>query len=109
MYQRILSTMLQKHNLTHFSINYIDDILVFSRSYEEHIVHLRKVFTAILAEGFKLNLKKYSLASRSVQYLGHVISAEGVSPMSDNLISIRDFPTPNSRKNIRQLLGKINF
>lgn len=108
-YQRILSTVLRKHNLTDFSINYIDDILVFSRSFEEHMVHLQKVFDAILAEGFKFNLKKCSLASCSVQYLGHIIDSEGIRPISDNVISIRDFPTPSTRKNIRQLLGKINF
>lgn len=108
-FQRILSGIIRKNKLGDFCTNYIDDILIFSRTFEEHLKHLEALVEAILKEGFRLKFVKCSFATHSVQYLGHVIERNSVRPLNDNLISIRDFPTPRSRKNIRQFLGKINF
>ncbi len=108
-YQRILSGVLRKHSLTSFCVNYIDDILVFSRSFEEHLDHLKSIFKAICSEGFKFKLAKCSFASPSVRYLGHILDANGIRPLMDNIISIKNFPVPTSKKNVRQFLGKANF
>lgn len=108
-FQRILSNILRKHNLKGFSDNYIDDILIFSKSFEKHIEHIEEVIKAILSEGFRLKFKKCSFAVESVKYLGHIIGNNTVRPIKDNLISIQNFPTPRTQKNIRQFLGKINF
>lgn len=108
-FQRILSNILRKHNLTGYSVNYIDDILIYSTSFQEHITHIRNVLDAIIKEGFRLKFKKCTFASDSVRYLGHVIQNNSVRPLKDNLISIKNFPTPKNQKNIRQFLGKINF
>lgn len=108
-FQRILSNILRKHNLRDFSENYIDDILIFSESFEEHIEHIEKVIKAIANEGFRLKFKKCTFAAESVKYLGHIIEHNTVKPVKDNLISIQNFPTPKTQKNIRQFLGKINF
>ncbi|CAB3259990.1 unnamed protein product [Arctia plantaginis] len=108
-FQRILSNILRKHNLTGYSVNYIDDILIYSSTFEEHIRHIRNVLEAIIKEGFRLKFQKCTFASDSVEYLGHIIQNNSVRPLKDNLISIRNFPTPKTQKNIRQFLGKINF
>lgn len=108
-FQRILSNILRKHRLTDFTVNYIDDILVFSNSYTEHINHLTQLLEAIKKEGFRLKFTKCTFASSSVKYLGHVIQNNTVRPVTDNLVSIREFPIPKTQKNIRQFLGKINF
>ncbi|CAK1578777.1 unnamed protein product [Parnassius mnemosyne] len=108
-FQRILSNILRKHQLTDFTVNYIDDILVFSKSYNEHINHLSQLLEAIKQEGFRLKFTKCTFASNSVKYLGHIIENNTVRPVRDNLISIREFPTPKTLKNVRQFLGKINF
>lgn len=108
-FQRILSNILRKYKLTAFTVNYIDDILVFSKSYTEHIYHLSQLLEALKQEGFRLKFKKCTFASDSVKYLGHIIQNNTVRPVRDNLISIRDFPRPKTQKNIRQFLGKINF
>ena len=44
-----------------------------------------------------------------VKYLGHIIQNNSIRPLKDNLVSIRNFPTPKTQKNVRQFLGKINF
>lgn len=108
-FQRILSSILRKYNLTSFTVNYIDDILVFSRNFEEHVNHLEQLLEAIQLEGFRLKFTKCNFASDTVKYLGHIIQNNTVKPIKDNLISIKDFPTPKTQKNVRQFLGKINF
>ena len=108
-FQRILSNILRKHGLKEFAVNYIDDILIYSTSFQEHIKHVKQVLEAIIKEGFRLKFKKCTFASDSVKYLGHVIQKNSVRPLKDNLTSIRNFPTPKTQKNIRQFLGKINF
>lgn len=108
-FQALLSRILRKHNLASYSINYLDDILVFSDSFEEHIAHLCTILNALFEEGFRLNFEKCRFAAPSVSYLGHIISTDSVKPMQENLKAIDAFPTPKSRKSIRQFLGKVNF
>lgn len=108
-FQRILSSIIRKHKLSDFTVNYIDDILIFSKSFVEHINHLTQLLEAIKKEGFRLKFSKCTFALDSVTYLGHIIKNNSVSPIKDNLISIRNFPVPRTQKHVRQFLGKINF
>lgn len=108
-FQRILSNILRKYKLTDFAVNYIDDILIFSSSFEDHIKHLSKLLEAIKTEGFRLKFTKCTFASDSVKYLGHIIQNNSIKPVKDNLVSIKEFPVPKTQKNVRQFLGKINF
>jgi len=108
-FQRIMCNIIRKHKLADFTISYIDDILIFSKSFEDHIKHLTQLFQAIKIEGFRLKFSKCSFAENSVKYLGHIIQNNSVRPLKDNLISIKNFPTPKTQKNVRQFLGKINF
>lgn len=108
-FQRILGNIMRKHGLTGFAVNFIDDILIFSKTFEEHIIHIKKLLDAIREEGFRLKLTKCKFAHDSVKYLGHILQKNTITPLNDNLISIKNFPTPQNRKQIRQFLGKINF
>ena len=108
-FQRILSNILRKHKLSNFCVNYIDDILIFSKNLEEHLLHIKLVMEALKLNGFKLNFKKCSFATHSVKYLGHVIENGKICPINDNLIAIKNFRRPTTRKMVRQILGKINF
>jgi hypothetical protein len=87
-FQRILSTIIRKHKLSDFTVNYIDDILIFSRTFAEHIDHLSLLLEAILKEGFRLKFSKCNFAQDSVKYLGHIIKNDTISPLKDNLIAI---------------------
>lgn len=108
-FQRIICNIIRKHKLADFTISYIDDILIFSKSFEDHIKHLTQLFHAIKIEGFRLKFSKCSFAENSVKYLGHILQNNSVRPLKDNLIAIKNFPTPKTQKNVRQFLGKINF
>jgi hypothetical protein len=108
-FQRILANIIRRNNLDTFSVNYIDDILIFSTSWEEHISHLTKFMDAMRKEGFKLKLTKCRFASKSVKYLGHLIEENKVSPSNDNLIAIRNLKAPTDKSGVRSILGSINF
>uniref|UniRef100_T1HT13 RNA-directed DNA polymerase n=1 Tax=Rhodnius prolixus TaxID=13249 RepID=T1HT13_RHOPR len=84
----------------------IEDIIVKTRNCK---CHIKKILQAIKLEGFRLKLSKCNFAQSSVKYLGHIIGCNSVSPHQDNIRSIKDFPRPRNKKNIRQFLGKINF
>lgn len=108
-FQRILSNIIRKYKLTNFVVNFIDEILIFSENFSEHILHLAKLLEAIENEGFKLKFSKSSFAKNSAKYLGHIIQNNTVRPLKDYLIAVENFPRPQTRKNIRQFLGKLNF
>lgn len=64
---------------------------------------------AIQSEGWKLKMEKCNFANNETKYVGFKISENEISPMRDNLVAIKNFPTPSSVKNVRQFLGKVNF
>lgn len=97
-FQRILSGIIRRRNLSAFCRNYLNDILVFSRSFKEHICHLETVITAIHEEGLRLKFVKCTFAVLSIQYLGHILRSDSVKPLSDNLVPINNFPTLKNPK-----------
>ena len=108
-FQRILSSVLKRYRLTAFARNYIDDILVFSRTLEEHLRHLELVIKALSKEMFKLKFNKCKFAQLSVDYLGHTLSHNSVRPLIDRVEAIQNFPRPSNATAVRQFLGKLNY
>lgn len=108
-FQRILAGILRRRKLSDFCVNYLDDILVFSNSFEEHVRHLTLLINAIYEEGFRLSFKKCTFAVQTINYLGHVLGSNFVKPLHDNLVAINAFPIPQTRRHVRQFLGKLNF
>lgn len=108
-FQRILSNIIRRNGLDEFCINYIDDILIFSQTWEDHLNHIDKFLQVTNAEGFKLKLVKCLFAAKSVKYLGHTISKNRVSPAQGNLVSIQNLQRPSDKTGVRSVLGSINF
>ena len=108
-FQRIIQNILKKHNLFRFARNYLDDILIFTRSYQEHLVHIELVLKAFIKENIKLKLSKCQFAQSSVKYLGHNIAKNKYSPINDNLISLKNIPKPKCLKDLEKFLGKVCY
>ena len=108
-FQRILSNIIRKYKLSDFTVNFIDDILIFSKTFEEHIQHISRLLEALQKEGFRLKFSKCTFAQNHAKYLGHIIENNTVRPLKDYLTAVKNFPAPETKKNIRQFLGKVNF
>jgi len=92
-----------------FIFVYMDDVLVASRSHEEHVHHLQIIFTRLQQHGLVLNGEKCVLGVDRIEYLGHVVSSTGVSPLPDRVQAIRSFPRPTTLKELQTYLGMLNF
>lgn len=92
-----------------FVLIYLDDITVFSNSFEEHLEHLRKTFLKCRKYGISLNPKKSFFAMKEGKLLGHIVSAEGVKIDPKRVEEIQKLSLPRSKKDIQSFLGTINF
>jgi hypothetical protein len=79
-FQLMMNRIVQEHGLQHFVAVYLDDILVFSRSEEEHAEHLRRVLMALRRARIYLSAKKCQFAMAQVGFLGHLVSGSGIRP-----------------------------
>ena len=92
-----------------FALIYIDDIIIFSKSIEEHLTHLKEVFRRLREANVKLNPKKCSFVKQKVEYLGHVVTPDGVMPNPEKVRVVRDFPVPKNLKELRTFMGLANY
>ena len=92
-----------------FVFVYIDDILVASKSPDEHHKHLRILFQRLQEYGLSINPAKCSFAAAELKFLGHRITKNGIEVLPERVAAIRSFPKPESRKQLRRFLGMINF
>ncbi len=88
---------------------YLDDILVYSDTYEKHVELLQEVFDILTRANIKLKLAKCKFALRQLRYLGHIISALGLGPDPKKLESIREFPRPKNLREVRGFVGLCSF
>lgn len=88
---------------------FIDDILIYSRTLEDHIRLLRAVFSVLTEQKLKVKRSKCVFAQSSLTYLGHVISAQGVSTDARNIQSVLNWPVPSNVKEIRGFLGLAGY
>ena len=87
-----------------FAMTYLDDIIIFSNSGEEHLLHLKEVFRWLRKAGLKMKQSKCDCFKSQIHYLGHLISEDGISPLLDRLDSIKNMLVPKCMKEIKQFL-----
>lgn len=92
-----------------FSLVYLDDIVVFSSSYDEHLVHLEMVFKALQSRRIVLNPPKCTLATTQINYLGHIVSSDVVKPNSEKIQAILDIPEPKTLAQANKFLGALSW
>ena len=92
-----------------FCFTYIDDILIASQNETQHKEHLRILFGRLQQHGIAINPNKCVFRQKSVNFLGHMISAEGIKPLPEKVQAIVDFQEPATEKGLRRFLGMLNF
>lgn len=92
-----------------FLFFYLDDILIFSKSESEHLKHLEIVFGRLRDFGLLLNVGKCVFGVTELDFLGHSVNTEGISPQKAKIEAIRKFPVPRTQRQLRNFLGLITF
>ena len=88
---------------------YMDDIIIYSSSLQEHAYNLAQVLKRLRDARLKIQLDKCEFFRKETQFLGHTVSEEGVRPNNDKIKIIQQWPTPRSEKEIRQFLGLLGY
>ena len=88
---------------------YLDDIIVFSSTWEEHLARLREVFERLRHANLKLGADKRTFAAKEVNYLGHRVTEEGLLSDSSLLAAIREIPPPKTPTEVRSFLGLAGY
>ena len=107
-FQRLMATVFGDMNFESLLI-YLDDIIIFSSTIEEHVERLRKVFHRLREHGLKLKPSKCQLFKSSVKYLGHVVSEEGITTDPAKTAALKDWPIPKCKKDVRSFLGMTGY
>ena len=92
-----------------FAFGYLDDILIFSPNMKTHLEHMRIIFERLKEANLKLKESKCSFLKAHIQYLGHIISGEGIEPVPEKLESLNEMPPPTTQKEVRQFLGLAGY
>jgi hypothetical protein len=107
-FQRLMNIVLDGC-LGEYSFIYIDDIIVYSKTAEDHLQHLEDIFTRIEQAGLKIKFSKCQLFKHSIDYLGFIVGREGVKVNPNKIDAIKHFPTPTNVKGVQAFLGLIGY
>lgn len=91
------------------SFAYMDDIICFSRTWPEHLMRLKALFERLRAYNIRLNPAKCKFGATKLEYLGHVISRNGIEVQQDKVVAIKAFETPRNVAQLRSFLGLGTF
>lgn len=98
-----------KRELDSFIIVYLDDILIYSKTKEEHVEHLKFALTRLREHKLYAKMSKCCFSATQVEYLGHVLSHKGVSVEAQKVEAIKNWPRPSSKKSVQSFLGLVNY
>ncbi|XP_020692921.1 uncharacterized protein LOC110107104 [Dendrobium catenatum] len=107
-FMRLMNEILRPA-LGRYCVVYFDDILVFSRSLEDHRDHLTHILGILREHKLYLNITKCEFATSTVHFLGFIISSQGVHMDPQKIRAITDWPTPRSVTEVRSFVGLANF
>ena len=107
-FQRLMQNCLGELNLT-YALIYLDDVIVFSRTEEEHLTQLWAVFERFSEHGLKLKPSKCHFLWKEITFLGHKVSEEGMKPGDNGLKGIAEMAPPANYTEIQRFLGATGF
>jgi hypothetical protein len=108
-FQRVMDHELHKSGCSAFAVAYIDDVLIFSSSPEEHIKHVGQVLRALHSCGLRAHPDKSVFGSHCIEFLGHNLSHEGISPHEVKVKAIAELRVPTNLDELRSALGFLSY
>lgn len=107
-FQAAMNDLLRPH-LLKFVLVFFDDILIYSTTSAAHLEHVQQILQLLMTHQFYAKISKCQFGVRSVDYLGHIISGQGVQADPSKLEAIREWPAPNSLIALLPFLGLTGF
>ena len=111
-FQRLMQQVISSVNPMegpNFVSVYIDDLLVYSQTLEEHLVHLGKVMDKLREVNLKLKPSKCRFVRQSVEFLRHILTPKGLQPNLKQVAAVQEFPVPQNVSEVRQFLGLTSY
>lgn len=107
-FQRVMDCVLREE-IGICCLVYMDDIIIFSPSLEQHKIDVDRVLNKLKQANLKIQLDKCEFFRKEVQFLGHTVSEDGVRPNQDKIETIKNWPLPKTEKEVRQFLGILGY
>ena len=107
-FQSLMTKVLKNLNFK-IALVYIDDVLVFSKDFDQHLHHLELVFTNLRKANLKLHPAKCKFATKQVKYLGHIVSKDGMKVNPENIAKILEAKSPCNQKQVKSVLGMTGY
>jgi len=107
-FSRLMASVLRPF-LDRFAVCYLDDVLIYSKTQEEHLQHIQQVLAAFDAANLKVKLSKCSFAQESTRFLGYIVSSKGLSVDPKKVSAVADWPLPQDITSTRSFLGFVGF
>jgi transposase InsO family protein len=107
-FERVMETVLRGLHWTECLV-YLDDIIVFGRTFDETMGRLTHVLERLTSAGLKLKPSKCDFFQEEVKFLGHVVTAEGIKTQPEKVEAIASWPTPKSEKEVKSFLGLAGY
>jgi len=98
-FQRMMNRVFNKIN-GRYIVVYLDDLNIYSKDFNEHLVHLREVFERLRNAGLKLKAKKCHFFKKELAFLGHIVGEKGVQPDPDKVSAVVNHPVPKTLRGI---------
>lgn len=107
-FQRLMNSVLKDY-INRICVVYLDDILIFSTSLDEHLLNLGKIFNRLRETKLKIQIDKCSFLQHQTEFLGHILTPQGVKPNPKKVEIIQNLKTPNTQRKIKSFLGMTGF
>jgi hypothetical protein len=107
-FQRAMNNIF-KDELYKFVLVYLDDIIIYSKTFDDQLTHIRKVFELLLSAVLRLNRTKWDFFKNKIDYLEYIVSKDGNAPNTKKIESITTYPEPTNQKKLGSFLGLASY
>ena len=105
-FQNLMNRVL---NGLHFTLAYLDDVIIFSETEEQHLKHIKIVLTRLKQANLKLKKSKCAFFKEELHYLGNILTTYGIKPQTEKIKAICDMKPPTNQKGVREFLGMVGY
>ena len=92
-----------------YALVYVDDCLIYSHDFNEHLRHLSEVFDRFRQANLRLKPSKCTFAAKEVKFLGHIFNEQGLSVNPEKVSAVTNYPRPKNQTQVRSYLGLANY